>query len=58
MTQTRPRLDDDLAAAVQAYADTYHYTFTTAVKILLHAALAAARVEASKENRNAHAAGR
>jgi hypothetical protein len=39
MTQTRPRLDDDLAAEVQAYADTYHITFTAAVKILLRLGL-------------------
>lgn len=40
MTQTRPRLDDDLAAEVQAYADALHITFTAAVKILLRQALA------------------
>ena len=40
MTQTRPQLDDDLAADVKAYADTLHITFTAAVKILLRQALA------------------
>jgi antitoxin component of RelBE/YafQ-DinJ toxin-antitoxin module len=39
MTQTRPRLDDDLAAAVQAYADANGITFTAATRILLRQAL-------------------
>ena len=49
MTQTRPRLDDDIAAEVQAYADANHISFTAATRILLRQAL--------KENRNAHASG-
>ena len=48
MTQTRPRLDDDLAAEVQAYADTYHYTFTTAVRIILRAGLRALKQQEEK----------
>lgn len=43
MTQIRPRLDDRLAADVQAYADAYRITFTAAVKILLRHGLQAAR---------------
>jgi antitoxin component of RelBE/YafQ-DinJ toxin-antitoxin module len=39
MTQIRPRLDEDLAAAVQAYADDWHITFSAAVRILLRVAL-------------------
>lgn len=45
MTQIRPRLDDDLAARVQAYADTLHVTFNAAVKVLLHAGLNAVKEE-------------
>jgi len=41
MTQIRPRLDDDLAAEVQAYADAYRISFSAAVKILLRQALKA-----------------
>ncbi len=43
MTQTRPRLDDDLAADVRAYADAWGITFNAAVKILLRQALQQAR---------------
>ena len=39
MTQTRPRLDDALAADVQAYASKWGITFNAAVKILLRQAL-------------------
>ena len=39
MTQTRPQLDDDLAADVKTYADAWGITFTAAVKILLRQAL-------------------
>lgn len=46
MTQIRPRLDDDLAAEVQAYADAYRITFTAAVKILLRLGLQYSRAEA------------
>jgi antitoxin component of RelBE/YafQ-DinJ toxin-antitoxin module len=43
VTQIRPRLDDDLAAEVSAYADTMHISFSAAVKILLRQALQATR---------------
>jgi hypothetical protein len=43
MTQTRPRLDDDLAADVRTYADAWHITFNAAVTILLRQALQQAR---------------
>ena len=39
MTQTRPRLDDDLAAEVQAYAEEWHISFNAAVKILIRVGL-------------------
>ena len=35
MPQTRPRLDDDLAADVRAYAEEWRISFNDAVKILL-----------------------
>jgi hypothetical protein len=50
MTQTRPRLDDDQAAEVQAYASAWHLTFSTAVKILIRAGLDAAPVPRANEN--------
>jgi antitoxin component of RelBE/YafQ-DinJ toxin-antitoxin module len=43
MTQIRPRLDDDLAAEVQSYADALHISFSAAVKVLLRQALQATR---------------
>jgi antitoxin component of RelBE/YafQ-DinJ toxin-antitoxin module len=49
MTQTRPRLDDDQAAEVQAYASAWHLTFSTAVKILLRAGLDAAPIPRKEE---------
>lgn len=42
MTLTRPILDPDLAAAVQAYADAHGISLTAATRILLRQALAAA----------------
>jgi antitoxin component of RelBE/YafQ-DinJ toxin-antitoxin module len=45
VTQIRPRIDEDLAAEVQAYADAYGISFTDAVKILLRNALRAGRQE-------------
>lgn len=45
MTQTRPRLDDDLAAAIHAYAGSLsketgiRVSFNTAVTVLLRRAL-------------------
>ena len=48
MTQIRPRLDEDLAAAVKAYADSYKISFNDAVKILLRMAL---KNESSHANR-------
>ena len=39
MTQTRPELDPDLAAAVKAYADANGLTVTAATRILLRQAL-------------------
>jgi len=39
MPQIRPRLDPNLAAEVQAYADTYGISFTDAVKILIRLGL-------------------
>jgi hypothetical protein len=39
VTQIRPRLDDDLAADVQAYAEEWHISFNAAVTILLRQAL-------------------
>jgi hypothetical protein len=50
VTQTRPRLDDDLAAAVQAYADRYRITFTAAVKILLRRGLSTIKGDGGNEN--------
>jgi hypothetical protein len=44
MTQTRPRLDDDLTAEVQAYASAWHISFNAAVKILLRTGLATAPI--------------
>lgn len=59
MTQTRPRLDDDLAADVQAYADTYGISFTAATKILIRLGLQYGKVgELLKENQHAHASDR
>jgi hypothetical protein len=42
MTQTRPRLDDDLAAEVKAYAKEWRISFNAAVTILLRSGLQSA----------------
>jgi len=42
VTQTRPRLDDDLAAGVKTYANEWRISFSTAVRILLRQGLQAA----------------
>lgn len=39
MTQVRPQIDEDLAAEVQAYADSLGISLTAAVRILLRTAL-------------------
>jgi hypothetical protein len=39
MTQTRPRLDEDLAADVKAYAEEWHISFNAAVTILIRVGL-------------------
>lgn len=44
MSQIRPRLDDDLAAEVQAYASAWHISFNAAVRILLRTGLDTAPV--------------
>ena len=43
MTQIRPRIDDNLAAAVKTYADEWHISFNAAVTILLQIALRTAQ---------------
>ena len=43
MTQTRPRIDDNLAADIRAYADQWHISFNAAVTILLQIALRTAQ---------------
>ena len=42
MTQIRPRLDEDVAAEVKAYADGLSLSFGTAVNVLIRAGLRAA----------------
>ena len=47
---TNIRLDDNLAVEVKVYAAAYGISIADAIRILL--------IQALKENRNAHAAGR
>jgi antitoxin component of RelBE/YafQ-DinJ toxin-antitoxin module len=50
MTQIRPRLDDDLAAEVQAYVDRLGISFNAAVKVLLHRSLGTIKGDGNHEN--------
>jgi hypothetical protein len=53
VTQTRPRLDDDLAAAVKRYAIEWRISFNAAVQILIRTGLnAAPRPDDQKRERS------